>query len=62
MLLFFPVFSILFYMLYLFCGLTDMVDGTVARKIGSASEFGVKLDSAADIVFVAVSDNEGEKE
>lgn len=31
-LLFCPVFSASFYGLYLFCGLTDMVDGTIARK------------------------------
>ena len=31
-----------------------MVDGTVARKTKSVSEFGAKLDTAADIVFVAV--------
>ncbi|MBQ2924839.1 MAG: CDP-alcohol phosphatidyltransferase family protein [Anaerotignum sp.] len=54
-LLFFSVFSIPFYMLYLFCGITDMVDGTIARKTGSVSEFGAKLDSAADIIFVTVS-------
>ena len=31
-----------------------MIDGTVARKTGKASEFGAKLDSIADIVFVVV--------
>ena len=52
--LFCPVFSICFYIMYLFCGFTDMVDGTIARKTKSVSEFGAKLDTAADIVFVAV--------
>ena len=55
LMLFFPVFSVLFYFLYLFCGVTDMVDGTIARKIDAASEFGEKLDSFADLLFVAVS-------
>ena len=32
-----------------------MVDGTVARKTGSDSECGAKLDSAADMIFVGVS-------
>ena len=31
-----------------------MVDGAVARKTGTVSEFGSRLDTAADIVFVAV--------
>ena len=53
-LLFFPAFSPAFYALYLAAGITDMIDGTVARKIGKASEFGARLDSIADIVFVVV--------
>ena len=32
-----------------------MVDGTVARKTNAVSEFGARLDSVADIIFVAVS-------
>ena len=43
-----------FYILYVLCGLTDAVDGFVARKTGSASEMGAKLDTAADFVFVVV--------
>ena len=31
-----------------------MIDGTVARKTGKASEFGARLDSIADIIFVLV--------
>ena len=54
-LLFCPVFSAGFYGLYLFCGLTDMVDGIIARKTGAASTFGARLDSVADFLFVAVS-------
>ena len=53
-LLFCPVFSDGFYVLYLFCGLTDMVDGTIARKTNTASDFGARLDTVADIIFVAV--------
>lgn len=54
-LLFFPAFSEGFYIFYLCAGLTDMVDGTIARKLGTVSEFGAKLDSVADIVFVGVA-------
>lgn len=34
-------------------GFTDMIDGTIARKLGTESEFGSKFDTVADIVFVA---------
>ena len=54
-LLYCPVFSACFYGLYLFCGLTDMVDGTIARKTGAASSFGAKLDTVADFLFVIAS-------
>ena len=48
------VFSVAFYILYLLCGITDMVDGTIARKTRTVSEFGARLDTVADIIFVAV--------
>ena len=48
-----PVFSFDFYMMYLFCGITDMVDGTIARKTQSVSERGARLDTFADVVFAA---------
>ena len=53
-LLFCPALSFTFYVLYIIAGLTDMIDGTVARKTNSASEFDSKLDSVADFVFVVV--------
>ena len=52
--LFFPVFSPAFYALYIIAGVSDMIDGTVARKTGTASETGSKLDTAADFALVAV--------
>ena len=55
LLLFFPVFSVPFYIIYLLCGFSDMIDGTIARKTNSTSEFGAKMDTAADLVFVTVS-------
>ena len=55
LLLFFPVFSVGFYIIYLFCGFSDMVDGTIARKLNSTSKFGSQLDSVADLTFVVVS-------
>ena len=53
-LLFCPVFSPRFYALYLTAGVSDMIDGTVARSTGTVSEFGSKLDTAADFVLAAV--------
>ena len=53
--LFFSAFSVPFYILYLFCGFSDMVDGTVARKTNSISEFGARFDSVADFIFLVVS-------
>ena len=54
LLLFIPLTSAWFYILYLFCGLTDMIDGTIARKTGAVSNFGTKLDTVSDFVFMAV--------
>ena len=53
-LLFCPVFSPIFYTLYIVAGVSDMIDGAVARKTGTVSEFGSKLDTVADFVLVAV--------
>ena len=53
-LLFCPVFSPVFYMLYLIAGLSDMIDGTIARRTNTVSEFGARFDTAADFVFVVV--------
>lgn len=54
-LLFFPAFSTAFYIIYLFCGLSDMIDGTIARITNSASKFGSQLDTVADFLFVVIS-------
>ena len=55
LLLFFPAFSAEFYGIYIICGFSDMIDGTIARKTNSASEWGAKIDTAADLVFVTAS-------
>ena len=49
-----PVFSPAFYMFYIMAGVSDMLDGFVARKTNMASRFGAKLDTIADYVFVIV--------
>ncbi|MBQ3510120.1 MAG: CDP-alcohol phosphatidyltransferase family protein [Peptococcaceae bacterium] len=55
LLLFFPAFSVEFYIVYILCGFSDMIDGTIARKTNSTSESGAKIDTAADFAFVTVS-------
>ena len=55
LLLFFPAFSLAFYIVYLFCGFTDMIDGTVARKTNSTSQLGSHLDTIADLIFVVAA-------
>ena len=54
-LLFIPLTSAWFYALYLFCGRSDMIDGTVARRTKSASDFGARLDTLSDFVFMTVA-------
>lgn len=53
-LFFCPVFAPGFYVCYIAAGLSDMLDGFVARKTGTVSKFGARLDTAADFVLVAV--------
>ena len=53
-LLFFMPLSLPFYVLYTAAGLSDILDGWIARKTNTATKFGAKLDTLADIVFTAV--------
>ena len=41
-----------FWVIYLIAGLTDMLDGFLARRWGVESKLGARLDSLADFVFV----------
>ena len=55
LMLFCPAFSGSFYACYIIAGITDMIDGTVARKLGTSSQFGEKLDTVADFIFAAAA-------
>ena len=44
-----------FWVLYALCGISDMVDGWLARKLHAETKTGAVVDSVADIVFVACS-------
>ena len=41
-----------FWTLYALCGISDMVDGWLARRLHAETKAGAVLDSMADIVFV----------
>ena len=43
-----------FFLVYSLTGLTDVLDGWIARKTKTASDFGARLDSIADLLFYAV--------
>jgi CDP-diacylglycerol--glycerol-3-phosphate 3-phosphatidyltransferase len=45
--------STAFWGLYALCGISDMIDGWLARKLGAVTKKGALLDSVADICFVA---------
>jgi CDP-diacylglycerol--glycerol-3-phosphate 3-phosphatidyltransferase len=47
-------FSKTFYIIYIYCGLSDILDGFLARKYKITSKFGAKIDSVADMLFVGV--------
>jgi len=47
-------FSTPFYVVYTLSGLSDALDGWIARKFRLISDLGAKLDSAADLMFYTV--------
>ncbi|MEW9095926.1 MAG: CDP-alcohol phosphatidyltransferase family protein [Clostridiaceae bacterium] len=46
--------SLDFYVIYIICGFSDIIDGFIARKTGTTSSLGAKLDSIADMVMAGV--------
>lgn len=53
-LLFTEPFSLSFFIIYTLAGVTDVLDGTIARLTKSTSDFGAKLDSVADLLMYGV--------
>ena len=43
-----------FFLIYALTGLTDVLDGWIARKTKTAGDFGARLDSIADLLFYTV--------
>lgn len=53
-LLIIPALTPLFLIIYTIAGITDMIDGPIARKFNVTSSLGANLDGTADYTFVAV--------
>lgn len=53
-LLFIRPLDTLFFVVYLVCGFSDMIDGYIARKMNATSMVGSILDSIGDFVFISV--------
>ena len=53
-LIFTKPFSKAFYIIYTLSGISDVLDGFIARVTGTSSSFGAKLDSVADLVLYTV--------
>ena len=49
--LFIKPFSISFYIIYGYCGISDLFDGVIARAIKNESSFGSLLDTIGDILL-----------
>ena len=45
--------GVVFWIIYALCGLSDIADGWLARKLKYVTKTGALLDSVADICFVA---------
>ena len=43
----------LFWLLYFLCGITDVLDGLLARRLNAQTLLGARLDSGADAAFAA---------
>lgn len=49
-----PTFSTQFWVFYVYGGISDMLDGFVARRFELQNDLGARLDSISDLVFLVV--------
>lgn len=54
LMIFTKIFTAEFYVIYTLCGITDVLDGFIARLTKKSTEFGARLDSVADLLFYGV--------
>ncbi len=50
-----PTYSTEFYVVYTLGGISDMLDGAVARMTNNSTKLGSQLDTIADFIFIAAS-------
>ncbi len=55
LLIFIKPLSLMFVVIYILAGLSDMLDGFLARRFKCTSQRGALLDSVADVMFFAVA-------
>lgn len=46
--------SMPFFFFYFICGISDVLDGYLARKLNASSKFGQVLDSISDLIFISI--------
>ena len=46
--------SIHFFIIYIVCGVSDMIDGVIARRYNAITPLGSKLDSIGDVVLTLI--------
>lgn len=49
-----PILSTEFVVIYTYCGISDALDGYVARKLKTESKLGSILDTVSDLIFYSV--------
>lgn len=49
-----PTFSTSFFVIYTYCGISDALDGFVARMLKTESKLGSMLDSVSDLIFYSM--------
>ena len=49
------VHSVAFWPLYLWCGISDMIDGPLARRLRAENKTGAAIDSIADFVGMVIA-------
>jgi len=54
LLLLFKPLSVPFFLIYALCGVSDILDGYIARKTKTVSKLGEALDSVADLIFIGI--------
>lgn len=54
LLLFAKPLSAEFFLIYTLCGVSDVLDGYIARKMNNTSSFGATFDSIADFIFTII--------